>query len=63
LTFRHFLLLLEIDYQKFLSLGVVLKIRSDQFGLQDTDLALQSLVGNGVKEPIHMVIDPNIQKV
>jgi len=29
LTFRHFLLLLEIDYQKFLSLGVVLKIRSD----------------------------------
>jgi hypothetical protein len=29
LTFRHFLLLLEIDYQKFLSLEVVLKIRSD----------------------------------
>jgi hypothetical protein len=25
-----FLLLLEIDYQKILSLGVVLKIRSDQ---------------------------------
>ena len=33
------------------------------FGLQDTDLALQSLVGNGVKEPVHMVIDPNIQKI
>jgi hypothetical protein len=31
LTFRHFLLLLEIDYQKFLSLGVVLKIRSDHW--------------------------------
>ena len=29
MTFRHFLLLLEIDYQKFLSLGVALKIRSD----------------------------------
>ena len=29
LTFRHFLLLLEIDYQKFLALGVVLTIRSD----------------------------------
>ena len=29
LTFRHFLLLLEIDYQKFLSLGVAIKIRSD----------------------------------
>ena len=30
-------------------------------GLKDTDLALNSLVGNGVKEPIHMVIDPNLE--
>ena len=29
------------------------------FGLNETDLALQSLVGKGVNEPIHMVIEPH----
>lgn len=29
------------------------------FGLQDTDLALRSLVGKGVEGPIHMTIDPD----
>ena len=29
------------------------------FGLNETDLALQRLVGKGVNEPIHMVIEPH----
>ena len=29
------------------------------FGLNQTDLALQTLVGNGVEGAIHMVVDPN----
>jgi threonine dehydrogenase-like Zn-dependent dehydrogenase len=31
------------------------------FGLNDTNLALQSLVGNGVNQPIHMVIEPHVE--
>jgi CheY-like chemotaxis protein len=53
LTFRHFLLLLEIDYQKFLSLGVVLKIRSDQKCTPAPDLIVgkAELVGTFPPEP------------
>ena len=29
-------------------------------GLQQTDLALQTLVGNGLEGAIHMVVDPNV---
>lgn len=37
----------------------VLAMSTHQFGLADTDLALRSLVGDGVTGAIHMTIDPH----
>ncbi len=36
----------------------VTSMSTHTFGLADTDLALRSLVGQGVEQPVHMTIDP-----
>ncbi len=38
----------------------VTRMSTHTFGLDDTDLALRSLVGEGVEEAIHMTIDPSL---
>lgn len=38
----------------------VTAMSTHRFGLGETDLALQSLVGHGVENPIHMTIEPHL---